>query len=450
MALNWPVLPDRLRPRRFAVPAAVCAAAALLVVSELGFERTAVVLAERDRVLERRVEVGRLQRLVLAAESSQRGYLLTGRPAYKQPYSEVMPQLEAQLVKVEGLYASDPKMAPELRRLAELVRRKAAEMNTTVTMFERGKDQSWRELTLTDIGRETMVEIERIAAGVDTIESRRLAEAGRVLEETLVASRIAIAVMVLLALLVLVALIAKARRLAEERVQRVRELRRERDGLEIEVERRTAEITEIARHLQSAREDERGRLARELHDELGGLLTAAKLDAARMRNKLAGTPPEVGERLAHLVQTLDAGISLKRRIVEDLHPSSLANLGLKPALEILCGEFAERSQIAMTSSFADITLDKARELTIYRLVQEALTNTAKYAQAGQVEVRLELEGGEVVVGVRDDGVGFDVSATPPSSHGLSGMRFRVQSARGRLDVRSAPGAGTTITARLPL
>ena len=450
MALRLGPLPDQLRPRRFAVPAAICVAAALLVVSELGFERTAVVSAERDRLLERRVEVGRLQRLVLAAESSQRGYLLTGRPAYKQPYSEVMPQLEAQLVKVETLYANDPQMAPEVRKLAELVRRKASEMNTTVTMFEQGKDQSWRDLTLTDIGREAMVEIERIGADINAEEAKRLAVAGRVLDDTLRASRIGIAAMVLLALAVLLALIAKARGLADERAQRVRELRLERDRLEVEVDRRTTEITEIARHLQNAREDERGRLARELHDELGGLLTAAKLDAARMRNKLAGTPPEVGERLAHLVQTLDAGIALKRRIIEDLHPSSLANLGLKPALEILCGEFAERSQVALDTTLAEVSLDAARDLTIYRLVQEALTNCAKYARARHVEVRLEAGEHEVVISVKDDGAGFDVAATPPSSHGLAGMRFRVRSARGRLDVCSAPGAGTTITAALPL
>ena len=110
--------------------------------------------------------------------------------------------------------------------------------------------------------------------------------------------------------------------------------------------RRTAELTDLARHLQTVREDERGFLARELHDELGGLLTAAKLDVARLRKRLDTGQPEVAERIVHLGQTLDAGIALKRRIIEDLRPSSLANLGLQRALEILCEEFAQRSRTA--------------------------------------------------------------------------------------------------------
>jgi len=450
MALTeWASL-ERLRPRRFAVPLAICAAAALLVVSELGFRRTELVLAERDGVLARRVEIARLQRLVLGAESSHRGYLLTARPAYKQPFTEVMPQLEQQLGRVEALYAGDARMQAEVGKLAELVRRKMAEMNTTAAMFEDGKDQAWRELMLTDIGRETMVEIERLGQAVTAEESRRLDAAARVLDDTLRASRIAIAAMVLLSLAVLLALIAKARRLGDERLLRLKAVSDERDRLEQEVERRTAEITEIARHVQNAREDERGHLARELHDELGGLLTAAKLDAARMRNKLGGAPPEIGERLLHLVQLLDAGISLKRRIIEDLHPSSLTNLGLKAAIEILCGEFAERSQIEMTCNIAEVSLDKSRELTIYRLVQEALTNVAKYAKARHVDVNLDVTEHELTVSVVDDGAGFDAAVAPLATHGLAGMRFRVQSARGRLDVRSAPGAGTTITAHLPI
>jgi signal transduction histidine kinase len=385
----------------------------------------------------------------VVAESSHRGYLMTGRPAYKQPYSEVVPLLEQQLRVVEGQYADEPAMAGKVARLAELVRRKVAEMQTTVQMFESGKEQGWRELMLTDIGRETMVEIETLARNITAEETRRLDAAAEVLAGTLLASRVAIGLMVRIGLGVLLALIAKARRLADERAGRVEELRRERDRLDDEVQRRTAEITEIARHLQSVREDERQRLARELHDELGGLLTAAKLDVARMRNRLATAPPEIGERIVHLVKTLDAGISLKRRIIEDLHPSSLSNMGLKAALEILCGEFAASSQLTLQTHIDEVQMDKAAELTIYRLVQEALTNAAKYARARQIEVTLAVENDQVTVTVRDDGVGFDPAAATVASHGLAGMRFRVQSARGRLDLRSAPGAGTTISACLP-
>ncbi|MFY9509670.1 MAG: CHASE3 domain-containing protein, partial [Rubrivivax sp.] len=418
---------ERVWFSRFALPVTLAVALLLLVFSELGFRRTAVTLQERDAVLARRVQVARVQQLLLTAEASQRGYLMTGRPSYREPYVQTLPQLASQLERLEALYADDPALLPEVRKLVELVKRRAAEMVTTADMFAAGKD-GWRDLMLTDIGRETMDEAERIVRNVTEVETRRLDEARRVLDETLRNSRVGIATMVSISVLVLLALIGQARRLADERALRMMQLSSERDRLEAEVERRTAEITEIAQHLQNAREDERSRLARELHDELGGLLTAAKLDAARLRNKLGAPPSETHERLAHLVQALDAGIALKRRIIEDLHPSSLANLGLKPALEILCAEFASSSQIAVQAQIDDVPLDKAGALTVYRLVQEALTNTAKHARAAHIEVAVTADETEVAVRISDDGAGFDPTTLKPASHGLSGMRFRVQSA----------------------
>jgi signal transduction histidine kinase len=440
---------ERVQRSRAIVPLAMAVAAALLVVSEIGFRRTELALVRRDTLLVHGVELAKLQRLVLVAESSHRGYLMTGRPAYKQPFDEVLPQLDQQLRTVESQYAVEPVTAADIRRLAELVRRKIAEMRTVVQMFESSKDDGWRELMLTDIGRETMVEFESIARKVNAEEAERVGAAARLLDGTLQASRVAIDAMVLAGLAVLLALIGKARRLAAERTAHVAALRGERDLLEGEVQRRTADITEIARHLQNAREDERSRLARELHDELGGLLTAAKLDVARLRNKLAAATPEATERLVHLVRTLDAGIALKRRIIEDLHPSSLGNLGLKAALEILCAEFAAGSQIEVVTTIAEPGLDKAAELTIYRLVQEALTNAAKYAHARRIEVSLVVEDQAAMVTVKDDGVGFDPTRVAASTHGLAGMRFRVQSARGRLELHSAVGVGTTNGAWLP-
>jgi len=103
---------------------------------------------------------------------------------------------------------------------------------------------------------------------------------------------------------------------------------------------RTTSLANLATYLQQVREDERGHLARELHDELGSLLTAAKLDVARLKSRLGDQAPEALQRLQHLTETLNRGIALKRRIVEDLRPSSLSNLGLLPSLEILTREFS--------------------------------------------------------------------------------------------------------------
>ncbi len=219
--------------------------------------------------------------------------------------------------------------------------------------------------------------------------------------------------------------------------------------LEAEVAERTTQLTDLTYHLQMAREDERARLARDLHDELGALLTSAKLDAARIRARLAGSAPEALERLAHLTQTLDGVIALKRRITEDLRPSSLDHLGLAVTLEILAREFTERSGVPVHLALQPVALSRGAALVAYRVVQAAVTNISKYAQARQVWITLAPAAGGVELSVRDDGVGFDAAAPKQSRYGLVGMRFRIEAERGSLAVQSAPGQGTRIVMSLP-
>ena len=441
---------ETARRSRFAAPVAMVLGVAVLLTNEVGHQRALAVIASREALLEARVEVSLLMREVIAAESGQRGYLLTGRPEYKDPYTRAAAQVQAQLARLAQIYSAWPDRNADVRKLDELTRQRMSELDTTVKMFEGTHTEGWREVMLTDIGRETMLAIEGQARSMARVETTRIDESRELLTETLLFSRIGIAALVFVSLAALLLYARQARRLDDERLERAAQLRFERDRLEVEVERRTRDITQIANHLQTAREDERSNLARELHDELGGLLTAAKLDVARMRSRLASAPPEVLERMMHLVKTLDEGIALKRRIIEDLRPSSLNNLGLKAALEILCVEFAERSEIEVRTEIDELALDDAGKLTVYRIVQEALTNVAKYASAATVWVSVGSRGGWAHIAVRDDGVGFDPGAARAAAHGLAGMRFRVQSARGELKIKSRPDQGTTIQARLPL
>ena len=228
-----------------------------------------------------------------------------------------------------------------------------------------------------------------------------------------------------------------------------RALQAERDLLEAQVTNRTAELTELARHLQTAQEQERSHLARALHDELGALLTAAKFDSARLKRSIGSLTPEIAERLKHLDSTINQGIALKRRIIEDLRPSSLGNLGLQAALEILAREFAERSGLSVDVDLNPVELSADGQITVYRLVQEALTNIAKYAGATAVIVSLRTEAERVWASVRDNGKGFDARLVQRSTHGLVGMRYRVEAAGGMLRVESRPGSGTLISAWLP-
>jgi signal transduction histidine kinase len=219
--------------------------------------------------------------------------------------------------------------------------------------------------------------------------------------------------------------------------------------LQSEVTNRTAQLVELNDHLQTAREDERHRIARDLHDEMGALLTSAKLDVARIKSRLGTTAPEASERLAHLVDTLNAGIAMKRRIIEDLWPSTLNHLGLVATLDILAREFSKSIGIPVHCTLQPVALDPTTQLVVYRLVQEATTNIAKYAQARTVWVSLACKDNQIEVCVRDDGIGFDTGKISSKSHGLLGMRLRVEAEQGVLELVSSPGQGTSIRARWP-
>ena len=276
-----------------------------------------------------------------------------------------------------------------------------------------------------------------------------LAERHQELLRALLIGRIGVALLSTVSLLALIMVMRQGQVLADQQLVQKRLAVAERDRLEIEVRERTAQLTELALHLQTAREDERQRLARDLHDELGALLTSAKLDAARIRSRLAGTAPEALERLSHLVGKLDGGIALGRKIIEDLRPSTLGHLGLVPTLEILLREFAERSGTQVHTTLAPVRLSAAAELVVYRIVQESITNVSKYAGANQVWISLAGVGGWVMLSVRDDGTGFDTRQRPGSAFGLLGMRFRIEAEGGALTLVSAPGQGTCIDVRLP-
>ena len=160
--------------------------------------------------------------------------------------------------------------------------------------------------------------------------------------------------------------------------------------------------------------------------------------------------PEVAERLLHLNKLLNDGIALKRQIIENLRPSSLSNLGLVAALEIVTSEFATASGLKVHALLQPVHLSNSGELTTYRLVQEALTNIAKYAKASEVWVSLAEQGATATISVRDNGSGFDPHAPQQAAHGLLGMRYRVEAEGGQMTLSSEQGHGTVIEARLPL
>jgi signal transduction histidine kinase len=438
-----------LRGGRFTFPLAALAALAMFVISESSYQQASARFDELGTQNAARTNIQTLWRSLTDAETGQRGYLLTDRKEYLTPYETALGQVAKSLAWLNDYYSAAPATQALMSQVTRASQDKLAELAETNRLHDEGKSEAWRELVLSNIGKEQMDAVRGYSEKLLEAESARVAEGRKSVLQTLMLNRIGVSAMAALSLLALFLYLRQTTALVRLREEQRRVAQSERDQFERQVLHRTLQLTELARHLQTVREDERNHLARELHDELGALLTAAKLDVARLKSRLGALTPEVAERLQHLNDGLNSGIALKRRIIEDLRPSSLSNLGLVSALEILVREWGQRNEVGIDSDFQPVQLRPSGELTVYRLVQEALTNTAKYAHANQVQVRLASEGGQVRVSVRDNGVGFDVEAPRSSAHGLLGMRYRLETEGGRLVLQSTPGQGTLIEAELP-
>jgi signal transduction histidine kinase len=442
---------ERLRNSALALPAAVIAAALMLTISEVAYYGAETRLSRLVEMGRARVTLLRLMQRLTDAESGQRGYMMVGGDDYLVPYQTARADAQAGLRELAAMYDHlDDEVAIQLRdKIAKLVSSKLSEMEEVLRLHEEGRTEAALDVVRSGIGRDLMQQLRVQTEALIAQQNGRI-ERGLVnVFDTLLLNRIGVAAMTAVSLLVLVMFIRQGAALDRQRAERQAAMQDERNRLEREVASRTAELTELASHLQTAREDERARLARDLHDELGALLTAAKLDVARIRPKLQQSAPDLMPRLLHLIDSLNSGIALKRRIIEDLRPSTLSSLGLSAALEILCNEFADRSGLAVVADLHRVSLPPSAELTVFRLVQEALTNIAKYAKATEVDVRVRATDGQVDVEVRDNGCGFDPAVVSRGTHGLLGMRFRVEAERGQLDIRTQPGQGTAICARLP-
>jgi two-component system sensor histidine kinase UhpB len=211
-----------------------------------------------------------------------------------------------------------------------------------------------------------------------------------------------------------------------------------------------AQLRALSAGIINAQEEERRRISRELHDDTAQALTSLLLYARALEE--GDPPPAVREALAELREEVARSLEGVRRLARELRPSALDDLGLVAALEGYAQEFARRTglDVRFDPACGGDRLAAPVELVLYRIAQEALTNAAKHAGAGRVEMTLVREPGAVSLIVRDDGRGFDPARLPSGGMGLFSMRERAELAGGTLTVVSAPGAGTTIAVRVPV
>ncbi len=222
-----------------------------------------------------------------------------------------------------------------------------------------------------------------------------------------------------------------------------------------QTEQRLRDSREQARaltgHLERIREEERTRIAREIHDELGQALTGLKMDlswfAARLPNQ-----PVLADKSTAMLKLIDSTVHAVRRLSTELRPAILDNLGLIPAIEWLAQEFQKRTGVTceFTTDNEELTLDEQRTTALFRICQEALTNVTRYAQARAVTIKLTSAGEQITLHIHDDGRGItEAEARATKSFGLLGMRERARLLGGTFEIRGEPGTGTTLTVRVP-
>lgn len=391
-----------------------------------------------------------LKRLLLDAESATRGYLLTHDPYYLRPYGTAIPNIRDAMVAIEQDYTNRPEMHASAIELIKLAQKVTLILETTISQAQQGIaiDKNW-------------LEVDNLA--METYRSHHSALKQEVLEynalnvERSVAgfqnSQIITVLLALVSLLLLILSITQKQK-KQELQEKINDLlQRENEKLEREVEFRTQELTNLATYLTNVRETEKLNLARELHDELGALLTAAKLDADWVERNLPADVRElITQRITRLRRTLTSGITLKRRITNDLRPALLTDLGLLEAVSALTRDFQQANEIELNIDLPSIDPDfsEAVSLSLFRIIQEAFTNIQNYAQAHRVSLSLSVTETAIKLFISDDGIGFDMASPKIARHGLAGIKHRVFTHNGKLDIRSAPGAGTSILVELPI
>ena len=218
------------------------------------------------------------------------------------------------------------------------------------------------------------------------------------------------------------------------------------------------QLRELTAHIQTVREEEKTRIAREIHDDLGGTLTALKIETYRLREQLAanGHTLPLLERVESMTQLLDHAVGVTRRVISDLHPAIIDDLGLAAALEWQAAQFQKRTGIACEVICAhdgdeETRLDKPRAINLFRIFQEALSNVARHSGATSVVAEFHQDDEEVMLSVSDDGRGLpEGHVIAQTSYGMRGMRERVAQLGGEIGFGRPSGGGLRVTVTLPL
>jgi signal transduction histidine kinase len=426
----------------------------LFIGAQVGQRRLEDASARIELGAQRQQTLAAVLQLVRQAESSQRGYILLGSPDYLAPFRQAAADIEPAQQRLDAAFAGASAPArTDIATLRKLCDAKFSEMLETIELFASRGRLAALQVIRTDQGAATMTEIDDLAARIGELETGETLEASRrwQVNRWLGFATTSTALVASAGLLLLLSRLTLRQLRSKERETEQLTLRQ--SELERLIEQRTEELSELSTHLQSVAEQEKTALSRELHDELGGLLVAARMDLSWLEERIGSEDAEVRGYFRRVQGALQAGFDIKRRVIESLRPTLLDNLGLLAALRWQVSETCERAGLKYLERYPEELpeLSSQAAIAVFRIVQEGLANVLKHARATSVLVSLELTPHWLQVRLEDDGIGIPLERLRAlRAHGLAAMRQRARALGGQWAVLRPPAGGTRIEVRLPL
>ncbi|HSC07890.1 MAG TPA: CHASE3 domain-containing protein [Steroidobacteraceae bacterium] len=422
--------------------------AGLVALFESRYQHLTDLSVRITRTQDRQKSLGEFRRLMSEVEASQRGFLVAEDSAHLALMRSALPRIGTTLRDLGKSYARDRVSggAEALEQLSKLSIERLTQLQQALELYAAGGPARAAAYIREGQGLRTSNALRDALRTLDVAESERLVNALSVWLTDLRTTRWAMGGAALLNALLLAWL----------GVFLFREMRRKsRESSELQrlVDARTTELATLSSYLQNVAEREKQALSRELHDSLGGLLVATKMDVVWLRRRLRVADPELEQRFERIQEALDRGVDLKRRIVENLRPTLLDSMGLFAALRWQFDETCARAGLICTDNLPaeETPLLSEAAIALFRVAQESFTNILKHSQATAAELDVAIQDGIFVLSIRDNGRGMTQDEKSLRfSHGLSGMRHRIQALGGRWRALARERGGTEIRVEIPL
>ncbi|MGZ9713551.1 sensor histidine kinase [Glaciimonas sp. GNP009] len=391
--------------------------------------------------------------LILDAESSLRGYFISGDQGFLGPWELAKEKLDPEFSTLSVLINGNPIQQQYLARLRDLYNRKLKKFEEGAALFKAGGLTDVITIFRKGEGKQIMDQVRALDVVMEKDELELLTKRRNRFYLEFNRTLLIGAVINCLGLLILVIFYRmiqmnfSRQRIVENQLKLINE------NLEAIVFSRTEQLSKLSRHLLKVSEEEKAQLARELHDEMGSTLTVIGMTLSNVTSELEKTAPVIAKKLLRAKHALQETVSVKRRIIENLRPSMLDNLGLAASIESHCESITHMAGLSyetdISEEFENIDPDWA--IALFRIVQESLNNVIKYANASHVKITLKRDQTGLWLQILDNGIGISEDAlTKPKSHGLLGMRERILLLGGTFTIaRRKNVQGTLIEAFIP-